>query len=1432
MRSHANPLQTAAEGPGQPLVSPESDRAALPSHVARYRIERLLGEGGFGRVFLARDEQLQRPVAVKVPHPHLVASAADAGAYLAEARTAAALDHPHIVPVFDVGSTAECPCFIVSKFIEGRTLAWAIRNDRPAAAAAAALVAAVAEALHHAHHRGVVHRDVKPGNILLDAAGRPHIADFGLALREQDVGTGPRHAGTPAYMSPEQVRGEGHRVDGRSDIFSLGVVFYELLTGRRPFHADSRDELQEQIAALEVRPPRQTDDTLPRELERICLKALAKRASERYTTAKDLAENLRLFLAAHHAAAPPVPAGLGSPSIPDQSPPATPTAPPSDSTPVRIVPKGLRSFDAHDADFFLELLPGPRDRDGLPDGLRFWKTRIEETDPDGTFAVGLIYGPSGCGKSSLVKAGLLPRLSGHVLPVYVEATAEQTESRLLAGLGKCCPAVPADDGLKGAVAALRRGQGLPAGKKVLLVLDQFEQWLHAKRGEADPELVQALRQCDGGRVQCLILIRDDFWMAVTRFLAALEVELIQGHNAAAVDLFPLRHAEKVLGAFGRAFGALPEDAGRTTPEQQEFLHQAVAGLAEDGKVICVRLALFAEMMKGRPWSPAALREVGGTTGVGATFLEETFSAPTANPKHRLHQAAARAVLKALLPEAGTDIKGAMQPRQRLLEVSGYAGRPREFDGLLRMLDTELRLLTPTDPEGAGSEGGQAEDTGESKYYQLTHDYLVPSLRDWLTRKQRETRRGRAELRLAERAALWNSKPENRHLPAWWEWLNIRLFTRAKDWAPPQRKLMRRAGRYLAVRGALLAAGLLLLVWAGWEGFGRLRAEVLRDRLLEATTADVPGVVHDMASYRRWLDEPLRQAYAEAEASKDARKQLHASLALLPVDAGQVEYLYGRLLTGAPQEVVVVRAALSPHADALTERLWALLEDAQSDPAKRLRAACALAGYAEGDDRWEKVSRDVTARLVAENALVLGKWADALRPVRRYLLPPLAALLLEEERGAAERRTLTRLYGDYAAGVADAFGPLEKVLAEPAGAGAIAEARLALRRRQANATVALAALGQWEKVRPLLRHVPDPTLRSYAIDRLGPGGVEARAVIDRLSPGWEPDVSVRRALLLALGEFSQERLPAVEQAAVVPRLLELYRDDPDPGIHGATGWLLRQWQQQGQVAEIDRKLATGKAEGQRRWYVNRQGQTLVVVPPGEFETEGDKPQKVRVERSFALAVREVTVAEFRRFRKDHPYSKQFAPTEDCPVNMVAWYDAAAYCNWLSKEEGIAEEQWCYVPNAQGAYAAGMKVKAKALSLSGYRLPTEAEWEHACRAGSVTAWSMGDGEDLLAKYAWYNANSPSRSRPVGLLRPNELGLFDLHGNVWEWCQNRLEVFGDIQDLQIEDKVDISSSRMVRGGSFIYLPMDVRSANRIWNVPSLRSYNVGFRPARTFR
>lgn len=268
------------------------------SRLGKFELLVELGSGSFGVVFRARDTELDRVVAVKLLRAGRLASRADLDRFLREARSAAQLKHPGIVSLYEIGQTADGASYLVEEFVEGLTLADRLEKDRIPPRQAAELVALVADALDYAHRHGVIHRDVKPSNILLDDRGRPHLMDFGLAKREIDdkpMTPDGEVLGTPAYLSPEQAEGDSHSVDNRSDVYSLGVVLYEILTGERPFRGNRRMLLL-QVLEDEPRPPRRLNDRIPRDLETICLRAMAKNPAKRYQSAGDLADDLRRYL--------------------------------------------------------------------------------------------------------------------------------------------------------------------------------------------------------------------------------------------------------------------------------------------------------------------------------------------------------------------------------------------------------------------------------------------------------------------------------------------------------------------------------------------------------------------------------------------------------------------------------------------------------------------------------------------------------------------------------------------------------------------------------------------------------------------------------------------------------------------------------------------------------------------------------------------------------------------------------------------------------------------------------------------------------------------------------------------------------------------------------------------------------------------------------
>jgi serine/threonine protein kinase len=282
-------------------------RGSLGS-LGRFQLRERLGDGGFGQVFLAFDPRLDRDVALKVlkqPNP----SERVMERFFREARAAARLDHPNIVAVHDAGYD-EGRCWVAYHFVSGRPLNWYRDHHRLDPPTAAKILRDLADAVDHAHHMGVLHRDLKPANVLIDDLGRPRLIDFGLA-RRSDLDSSLTHdgavVGTPAYMSPEQALGFSRQVDERSDVFSLGVIFFEVLSGQRPYPTASQSTPSQQapqVPTVTAKPrstpsARAINPAVPAALDRICSRAIAQSPRDRYPSARSLADDLDRWLLQH-----------------------------------------------------------------------------------------------------------------------------------------------------------------------------------------------------------------------------------------------------------------------------------------------------------------------------------------------------------------------------------------------------------------------------------------------------------------------------------------------------------------------------------------------------------------------------------------------------------------------------------------------------------------------------------------------------------------------------------------------------------------------------------------------------------------------------------------------------------------------------------------------------------------------------------------------------------------------------------------------------------------------------------------------------------------------------------------------------------------------------------------------------------------------------
>jgi WD40 repeat protein/tRNA A-37 threonylcarbamoyl transferase component Bud32 len=847
-----------------------SDDPRVGTELAGYRIESLLGWGGMSVVYLAEDLRLKRRVALKLLASSLAEDESFRDRFLLESELAASIDHPNIVPIYEAGTTEDL-LFIAMRYVEGRDLKERLQRGRLDPADAIGILGQVASALDAAHARGLVHRDVKPSNVLLDAGARPdgsdhvYLADFGLTRRvAEEDGDDGHLMGTIDYIAPEQIA--GGEVDGPADVYSLGCVLYECLVGQPPFRRDS--DLAVVFAHLEAEPPAPSAHRpeLPAELDDVIARALAKEPEQRYPSCRELAraalavtaeEASRLLAdAASRAAAgrsdlSDVEAELAGKVVDLQLVREQERALAGPATPARVAAegicpfKGLASFEPVDADYF------------------FGRERLVAELVARLVGAGFlgIVGPSGSGKSSVLRAGLLPALAGGVLP------GSGGWRRLLLRPGER----PLDELRRVLVSGAKDPLAealdtLPPGGRLLLAVDQLEELQTACLSEAERAAFAHTLACAAadpeGRAVVVVALRADYY---GRFAAYPRLAELLGANQVLVG--PMQASE-----LRRAVKLPAGQVGlRAEPELVDALVDDVEG--EPGALPLLSTALLELWQKRQDntLTLAAYRESGGVHGAVARLAEGTYARI---PDER--KAIVRAIMLRLV--GGSEGQSPVRRRAPLAELD--LERDRWAADVLATL-AESRLVTV----GEGS-------------VEVAHEALLrewPRLREWIE----EDSEGRRLRRHITRAATdWDAAGRDEgelyrgaRLAAALDWSTDHAFelnelerefvTESREASEQETRQARRTNRRL--RGLLGGVAVLLAAAVAGGIFALLQRGEARD----AETAQLAQRLGAQALVEEDLDLSLllaRQAVA-IDDSPQTRGYLLAALLGAPKAIG-------------------------------------------------------------------------------------------------------------------------------------------------------------------------------------------------------------------------------------------------------------------------------------------------------------------------------------------------------------------------------------------------------------------------------------------------------------------------------------------------------------------------------------------------------------------
>ncbi len=1300
-----------------------------PTSLGKYRVSRKLGAGSFGTVYLAYDEELERHVAIKVPKR--TGTATQIRRLRSEARKSAALNHRSIVGVIDVDDSDDDRPFIVMQYVAGCSLKKLISKERLSWATSAQVVIEIAGALEHAHAKGFVHRDLKPANILIDEQWHPFIADFGLAFHvDEGFAQAGEIAGSLQYMAPEQVRGETHEIGPATDVWALCVIFYELLTGKRPFDGSDPDQLVASILTDEVTESDLAHCHVPDSIRAVCVKGLSRQPSHRFESAQELSNAVQ----------------------------------------------AARDWETQDKSRRIQRVLQRSLLAGIAVGVVCWialwsnreiTNRVVERE----------------------------RLADQALSQLLESTIDEIPSRV----------------------------------------EEIQKFLDLVK----PRLTELTSSTSAGeqlRASLSLLPTD-----------ASQVEsLYERLLDSSEEQFPL-----LLSALHRHDRQLPERLARelelhaqiqkdVEPPALEVIAQS-QGLATRGSVFCqtMPLAVFPDIsrelaksgfgpIRFRPFSRA------GTTLVAAIWsrsnhevkwLQGLRADEVVREDERMRDSGWEPIDVACYEdEQGRDRycglwrQASANSRRHVVLAIGESVYPN--DAAEPSLGDRQRLVTMQSSFGASGVRklcGVADVRDGETECLLLRDETYPDFYEWLPRLQTET--------------------------------TIRRLTGV----PPVTTQMKRR---LGLINHVLSAGSnapTLLMHKAHAGF-----------YLGEEHEAIKAVSHVIDEYpdHRFNGYSLRaRAHARLGMSRQAQKDLEKCLAeRLSTDSPSFRRdAYDAWLT------TLVSAQIGDTAETLQE-LEQVVESHAGEPEFLIYAACVYAEMStispkDGDGSSSEYATRALAllRLAIEHGFTYYdrlKILPELAPLRKdpdfWSLIPDRAMpgyggLWEKSKwyesthlfGMTPDHHLTRAHSLAAQG----FLPRALSVLEIGDQRPLVTASVWHRLqddaipRLVRAAIALIHLDQANKVWPLLKGSRDSRLRTLFINRLATAGVPPETIGARLAN--ETDPMIRQGLILSLGEYSSEQLAPTVKQTVINGLRNQYKNDPHAGVHGACGWLLRQWGQDASVAEMDKDGSTGSIVAGRDWYMTRGGQTMTIVrKPDAVWASGprgpDQPPVVvenliqaKVDHDFAIATTEVTLKQFQRFDE----SFRQATEANAPVVGITWFRAAEYCNWLSRENGTPE----FYHFVHDGEAQTVRLPLTGVRYGGYRLPTELEWELACRAGIFTNPFSGAGRNLIDKYSWHAGNAKGRVRPVGLLKPNGWGIFDGLGNCLEYCQNRYDGYRlDRRNREITLRsswvATEEDQRAVRGASAALLPSEHRMGFRVGFLPNAPRPDQGFRVART--